>query len=109
MSWIPLAVITVATAGVPVQATTSRIPAHAILIEALWSNGGRMYIGNSALVVSTKTGLLSVLPAPSDPVKGPFPAVSAGIPSAPNGLRLDEIWIDAQTSGDSVIISYLQN
>lgn len=109
MSWISFGVVTVTNAGTPVQVTTSRTPAHAILIETLWTNTGRMYVGRSTLNVSTKVGLLNVLPAPTSATTGPFPAVSAGIPSAPNGLLLNEIWLDAQNSGEGVLISYLQN
>lgn len=104
--WIPHRAITVPTAGTPVQVSTTRIPAHAILIEALWTNTGRVYIGDSTLVVGTKTGLLNVLPPPTGNM---FPAVSAGIPAAPNGLDLSQIWIDVQTNGEGVLVSYIQN
>lgn len=108
MGWKSLPTVTVTNAGTPVQAVTTRTAAHAILVECLWTNLGRIYVGTSSLNVSTKTGILNVLPAPTSPTTGPFPAVSAGVPVAPNALNLADIWIDAQNSGEGVVVSYLE-
>ncbi len=106
MAWKPFAVVTVTNAGTPVQVTATRKPVHAVLIETYWTNSGRMYVGDSTLNVSTNTGLMNALPPPTTNV---FPSVSAGIPSAPNGLNLSDLWIDAQNNGEKVIVSYLEN
>src|SRR5438046_2090482 len=100
-----LGVITVTTAATRVRATATSTPCQSIFVQAVATNTGKMYVGNSAVVGSTLAGCFAVLPAPV----GTAPAVtlasfSASIPLAPGGLNLADIWIDSDTNGEKVLI-----
>jgi len=103
--------VTVTTAGTPVIATTNataptdRLGANAILIEAWWANAGKIYIcDRSNPVVATGVGVIAVL-APC--TTNFIPSFSATLPYASGGLSVNDIWIDAETSADGVLVSYV--
>jgi hypothetical protein len=52
-------------------------------------------------------GLIAVLPAPGDATTGPFPSGSWGSPAVPNSINLANMWVDAESSADKVIVSGL--
>ena len=99
---------TVASAGTPVQLTTTRTMAHAVLIQAVHTNTGDMYVGVSTSMDPTDgTDMIAVL---SEPTAGETPpSISIGpVHGAANAFDLREIWIDAEVNGEEVLVSYLE-
>lgn len=95
--------IAVASAGTPGQVTTATTYCNSILMETWPTNTGKMYIGTSASMnKSTGDGLVAILPAPTN---GVLFSWSATVPYAPGGVRGDQLWIDADNSGDSLLVS----
>ena len=116
MAWDPItrtsSVITVSSAGTPVQVTATRIPAQAVLIQALPNNSGRIVVGFDNTVRANASGVnpsgpvLAIIGAPASNTATP-PSANGGNPTAPAALNLQQFWIDATVSGDGVIVSYL--
>ena len=116
MAWDPLtrtsSIVTVSSAGIPVQVTTSRIPAQAVLIQALPLNTGRIVVGFDNTIRANAAGanptgpILAIIGAPSANTATP-PSANGGNPTAPAALNLQQFWIDASVSGEGVIVSYL--
>jgi hypothetical protein len=116
MPWLPAAatssVITVVTAGTPVQVATVHTPCQAVFIQAMPNNTGRTVIGSDNTVRANAAGsnpsgtVLAILGAPSSNTATP-PSANGGNPPAPVGLNLKNLWIDASTSGEAVIVSYI--
>lgn len=106
--------ITIPAAGTPVQVVDaagvdSRL-VHAIYIEAWPANTGLVWIGNAeTLNKTTGAGVIKILGIPpGDDVAGALPDFAVTLSQAPNGLSLGELWLDADDSGDAVIVSYLE-
>jgi hypothetical protein len=105
--------IVVPTAGVPVQIPPPVLPgagptrpaldaAHAITIQALPGNTGKVYIGLAGLNASTLVGVLTILPIPT---ANSLPAYSLSLAEAANGLGLTTLWFDVDNGGDGVLVS----
>jgi len=110
-----LGTVIVASAGIPVRATsnqtdsTKRFPANSVLIEALSTNSGDIYVGvagmNAGFIwVAGLNGIVAVIPPPTASVYGSF---SASDQRALVGLNLADLWIDAEVDGEGVVISGL--
>ncbi len=109
--------VTVAAAGTPVRATQGLtlqtgqpVQLQSVLIEAHPSNTGLIYIfeGMSTPPADHRTsgaGLLAILAAPASAINGPFPSATFGLPAVPNGVDLNNIWLDTSVSGSKVIVS----
>ena len=85
--------------GLPIQTGTSDVPqqivvptqrqpnkqVHAVLIQALPSNTGRIVIGSADDIVATTPAghITAMLPPPTTNV---YPSCNAGVPTAPAGL-----------------------
>lgn len=100
----------VTSAGTPVAIAAS-IPAsinpqtaHAIIIEALPTNVGKVYIGKSTLNKSTFVGVLVVLPTPT---ANSIPTFSLAVTQAANAIKLSDFYIDADNANDGVIVTAL--
>src|SRR5262245_44408752 len=80
---------------------------HAVLIQVLPSNSGRIVIGDKDnITATTVTGnVLASLPPPTTNV---YPSCNAGVPPAPAGLDLKNIWWCPQINGEGISISYLE-
>lgn len=85
---------------------TANLGAHSYLVQALSTNTGKVYIGTSSPVDRTNlTNVIAVLPPPTANI---FPSFSATITYAPAGFNLAERYIDVETSGEGVLISYIE-
>lgn len=103
--------VTVAASGSPVQASSNGAnigdqtytQCNAVLIEAWPTNTGKIYIGNTeSMDASTGDGVVGILAKPSS---GFIPSFSATVSYAPGGIDVAQFWVDAENSGDSVVIS----
>lgn len=75
-----------------------------IMFEPLIANSGKSYVGNSALSVSTGAGLTKTfLPAAASGVNDRWEFADAN-----QGRTIDvsQFYIDVQTSGQGMIVSY---
>ena len=98
------------TAGTPKRATenlttpdrTEKV--HGVLIQALPSNTGKVYIGKQTLNKTTFADVYAILPAAS---AGALPSFSAAITCSPNGVNVNDFWIDVETGGDGVLVTVL--
>jgi hypothetical protein len=75
------------------------------MVEVAPGNAGLIYVGTADMVVSSGVGVLAVLPKPTSATTGPFPSVTFSIVNAPAGINLNEIYLDAGTSGDKAYVS----
>jgi hypothetical protein len=116
MAWNPAtatsSVVTVATAGTPVQVVSSHKAIQSVLIQALPNNTGRIVVGSANTVRANAAGtnpsgpVLAIIGAPSANTATP-PSANGGNPTAPAAINLEQFWIDASVSGEGVIVSYL--
>lgn len=95
-------------AGAPLGSTAEGLRCQSFQIQALPSNTGKIHIGNAAMVKATGVGVHAILPTPADSTSGPFPSQSFSVPFAANALNLDLVYLDADVSGDGVIITLIQ-
>lgn len=100
--------ITVPTPGTAVQCTINqsspqaRIPCHAIMLQALPGNIGKVYIGLVGLNRNTGAQQLAYLAIPTS---NTIPAYSATISYAPGGLNIADFYIDADIANDGVLVT----
>lgn len=116
MAWNPLgtsSVVTVVTAGTPVQVKTTHVACQSILIQALPQNTGRIVVGSDntvragASATNPSGTVLAIIGAPTSGTATP-PSATGGVPTGPAALDLQQFWVDAQVSGEGVIVSYLR-
>ena len=88
-------------AGNPVMNPPS---CHALLIQALSTNAGKIYIGLAGLDKATLAQVLVVLPVPTANL---LPAFSIAVTVAGNAINVGDLWLDADTSGEGVLLSAL--
>jgi hypothetical protein len=74
------------------------------MFEVLPTNVGRVYIGAPTMDRATYTDLYAILAIPTDNF---LPTFSVALTIAPNALCLNDFYIDADESGDGVIVTYL--
>ncbi len=102
-----------AAAGTPVNVPVPVLPGagsavsplttvHALVIEALSGNTGKIYIGLVGMDKSSLKGVLMVLPVPTANL---IPSFSISLTAAANALSVTDLWFDADTNGEGVIIS----
>jgi hypothetical protein len=109
--------ITVPTPGTPVGVTTGTVYApnpaggytksaaiHAILIQVLPGNTGKIYVGGPGFNKSTGVGRYCILPIPTVNF---LPAFNVALTIAPNALTLNDYYIDADNADDGVTVSFL--
>ena len=98
------------TAGVRQRLTANRAdPAaryacHAVLVQALRTNGAPVYIGTADLDRVALTGVYAQLAAPSGAV---IPSFSAALTLAPNAINVADLYLDVDTNGEGVIVTVL--
>lgn len=78
--------------------------AHALIIEALPTNVGKVYVGESTLVRATFVGVIVVLPIPT---ANSIPTFSMAVTQAANAIRVTDFYIDADTANDGVVCSII--
>jgi hypothetical protein len=104
----PLGKIVVPTPGTPVQFTSNQknptvyLVCHAFMAEVLPTNAGKTYIGIASMNKSTLVGVIAILLPASSTV---LPTFSATIAYAPNAIELTQLYVDADNSGEGVLIS----
>lgn len=94
--------ITVSSAGTPVQATGTSTPVHSYLVQALSTNTGKIYIGNSTMSKTTLVGVFAVLAPPSTNL---IPSFASAVSTIAARFDLSQVWVDADNSGEGVLIS----
>ena len=104
--------IVVVNAGVPVQfpvpltvsgpmGPQGLSTVHAILIEVLETNLGKVYIGLAGMNKISRVGVLLTLPIPTANL---IPTFSISLTAAANALSLSDLWLDADNSGEGVTV-----
>lgn len=110
MAWESIGKVTVTTAGTPVRLTVgqsvpgTRIACHAIMIQQLPGQTGRIIVGKSGMNSTTYAGCLAILATPTANL---LPAANAGIADIPNGFNLADYWLDSTVNGEAALVSYL--
>lgn len=109
--WSSLGKVTVTTSGTPVRLTnaqstpSTRVQCHAIMVQVLPSNTGRIVIGDGSSVnASTYVSANAILAIPTNNI---LPSANVGISEAPNAINAADYWIDSTVNGDGVIVSIL--
>lgn len=99
--------ITVASAGTPVRVTvnesdpTARVGLQSISVFASAGNSGtNIYLGTATMNKSTYAGVYAIIP------KGAV--ISSVINLAPVGLDARDLYLDADTSADTALVSGTQ-
>jgi hypothetical protein len=76
------------------------------MVEALSTNTGKIYIGKSNPVDRTNlTNVIAIIPPPTANI---FPSFSATVTYSVASFNMAEVWIDAETSGEGVLISTIE-
>lgn len=108
----PALPVRVTAAGTPVRVTSgyadpsNHISIHGVMFQALPTNTGLIYVGAAEEIVrATFAQVRAILGIPTDNF---IPTFSAALTIAPNGLALEQFWIDADVSTDGVLVTYLQ-
>jgi hypothetical protein len=95
------AVITVPTAGVPVQLPAAPGGVEALLIKGLAANlGGTVYVGRASNFNKT-TGVNLITD-----LNGADATFTLAAKEARNRIYLEQYWVDVATSGDKVLITW---
>lgn len=90
-----------------IQAYNTEGPIHGVLLQAWKGNVGGIYIGDSpSMSKSDGTDVAAYLIAPSTNQPASF---SMALTRGPNPLALGDIYLDADTSTDGVLVSVLVN
>lgn len=102
--------IIVPVPGVPRRVTLAETdPAaargcHGVLIQALPTNQGKIYIGRGDLDRALFTGMFAFLAIPTSNF---IPSFSAALTLSPGGIQLRDLFIDADIANDGVIVTAL--
>lgn len=94
-----------ATAGTPKQINPTSVVAHAVFIQALAGNTGKVYVMDRSGVKSTGVGVVAVIPVPTT---NSIPAYVETMTGSQNALDLLSYWFDVDVNDDGVQVSYLQ-
>ena len=107
--------VTVSSPGVLARATanqtdpTARVAAQMMDFQVLPTNAGVVRIclaGADMSGTSSNELLLQRLPKPASSTTGPFTVYRVGVWNIPSGLNAADFYVDADTPGDGVLISY---
>ena len=108
--WNCIGKVTVNTAGVPTQVTTTHSRHQSIFFQQMEANTGKIYICSRATADkagSGDNGILAIIPAPT--VAGSYatvlPYAQVSVPNAPGALDPFNFWLDVDVSGDSCQVS----
>ena len=102
MAWKSLGGIDVPAGGTPVQITADPIKAGMIIVQGDHTNGGDTYFGLAGMVRATLVGVIFTLPL------GSTLPVILGPTLGPNPFVLNQFFVDADTNGNNVLISYFE-
>lgn len=99
-----------ATAGTPVRLTnnegdpTAQLMVRSFMAQAHLSNTGNVYIGTASLNKTTLAGVYGIIPIPTTNI---IPSFGASITFHPGPVDLNDIYLDVDTTGEGVIISFI--
>jgi hypothetical protein len=102
--------VTVAAVGTKVRLTATETNpdahygCHAVFFVSLVTNTGFVYIGGKNMNVATMTDVWAFLPPSTADVVW---SCNIGIPSAPDAVDAKDIYIDAETNGNAVLVTVL--
>lgn len=98
--------VTVATGGTPIQVTTdATIKVSAIKAQTILGESGKMYLGNSQAM--SKTTYANVLAVLSPVASGPLDRFELVSDENRNGFQLSSFWVDAETNGQHLLVTYV--
>lgn len=112
----PMGAIVVPASGTPVHVIDeltpppANLPAnrsiHGVMFQALPQNTGIVYVGRGANMIRVLpyTAVMAFLAIPTVNF---LPTFSAALTIAPNGLALQDFWLDVDVSGDGALVTYL--
>ena len=108
MSLLSLGKVTVAAAGTPVRFSSVVINCNAVYISTIAGQvGQQMYVGLSGLVKATLVNVLRVLQKPvATPATLDSFMFQSNVSAGP--IDLSTLFVDADTSADAILVSYLQ-
>jgi hypothetical protein len=98
--YVSLGIITVTTAGTPVQASSTSLKVRAVWLSAIKAKG-TPNSGTFAYVLDPNSKLLFAVPKSLAPL-----FVSSKLAVTSDFIDLSNWWIDADTSGDGLLITY---
>jgi len=100
------------TSGTPIRITNNLSSpsaykaCHAIMIEALPTNSGKVYImDRSTGVIATFVGVICVLAIPTTNF---IPVFTVGFSGSVNPINAADFYIDVETTGEGALISVLE-
>jgi hypothetical protein len=103
--------VVVTTGGTEVRSTlnepdqTARVGAQSFFVQQVTGNTGKIFVGSVGLDRITLAGVYAVLPAPT---AGVLPSFSATVTESPAGFNMADIYIDADTNGESALVSFTE-
>jgi hypothetical protein len=110
--WRSLGKVTVTVSGTLVRASNNelnpneRVPCQSVLFEQWPGNTGRIYICDRPTAnVASGVGVLAIL---APPTTAGYPSAGVGIPTAPTPISATDFWIDAEVSGEGVLVSIVR-
>jgi hypothetical protein len=77
---------------------------HGFMLQVLPTNVGKVYIGDSTMVRATGVGVEVWLPAPTATLA---PSYSGALTIAPAGIELGDMYLDADTAEDGILVTIL--
>lgn len=100
-----LGLVTVVTAGTPVQAHSTDVWCESYMVEPFVGNTGRIYVGLSSTDFRAgTTDMIGYCPVPTANVVSVFSSGRGSNGAA--SFNLKNIWLDASVSGEGAVISY---
>ena len=108
MPLISLGKVTVVTAGTPVRFSSSTINCNVVYVSTITGQAGQqMYVGVSGIVKATLANVLRVLQKPvATPVTLDSFTFQSNVSAGP--IDLSTLFVDADTNGDAILVSYMQ-
>jgi hypothetical protein len=104
MTISPLGKITVTTAGTPVQITATPTACYGFIVSPDIANAGATHFGVAGLVKATRAGVIRTFLKPAATGEGDYIRITS---PGGNILNLADYWIDAETSADAMLVSYI--
>lgn len=97
--------IAAATPGTPVRVTNDlEIFCHRIMFAVIPGNTGKTYIGTAGMQKSTLTSVARVFTAPNAGPQDGMILPPSG--DGTNAYRLADFYVDSDTAGDGVLVTY---
>lgn len=100
----PVNIFDVIKAADPTNPTYRFKTFHAVLFQALKGNTGAVYIGKVGMVKATEVGVSAVLAIPT---ANSIPSYGIANQLEPAGVDLSALYLDADVSGEGVVVTLL--